>query len=147
MLKTFTVLSAVLAAVYSQKVRDPYHDVQPQQPFYLAPTDKFFIRGGINPQENTIKYWHDVSSDIVRQRLQTIQRTGVAKNVILFLGDGMSIPTITAARIYLGQLNNEAGENSKLSFEKFPYTGLSKVDMVPMLDRKEINYLNETKKA
>ena len=34
-----------------------------------------------------------------------IQQRGVnpAKNVILFVGDGMSIPTITAARIYAGQ--------------------------------------------
>ncbi|ERL84010.1 hypothetical protein D910_01329 [Dendroctonus ponderosae] len=43
-----------------------------------------------------------------------------AKNVILFLGDGMSIPTIAATRVYLG------GEEKSLSFEQFPYTGLSK---------------------
>ena len=29
--------------------------------------------------------------------------TGKAKNVILFVGDGMSIPTITASRIFDGQ--------------------------------------------
>lgn len=51
----------------------------------------------------------------------------VAKNVIMFLGDGMSIPTLTAARIYLGQLSNESGEEQYLSFERFPYTALSKV--------------------
>lgn len=54
----------------------------------------------------------------------------VAKNVILFLGDGMSIPTLTAARIYLGQLNNDSGEEQQLSFEKFPHTALSKVSLV-----------------
>lgn len=50
-----------------------------------------------------------------------------AKNVIMFLGDGMSIATVTAARIYKGQLENMTGEEQRLSWEKFPYTGLSKV--------------------
>jgi alkaline phosphatase len=52
---------------------------------------------------------------------------GVAKNVILYLGDGMSIPTITAARILKGQLQGHTGEETKLSFEEFPIAGLSKV--------------------
>lgn len=47
-----------------------------------------------------------------------------AKNVILFLGDGMSIPTIAATRVYLG------GEEMSLSFEQFPYAGLSKVKTI-----------------
>lgn len=55
------------------------------------------------------------------------QLHGVAKNVIFFIGDGMSIATLTAARIYMGQLENKTGESEMLSFEKFPYTGLSKV--------------------
>lgn len=38
----------------------------------------------------------------------------------------MSIPTVTAARIRLGQLKGRHGEESQLSFEKFPYVGLSK---------------------
>lgn len=41
--------------------------------------------------------------------------------MIFFLGDGMSIPTIAATRVYSG------GEEKQLSFESFPYTGLSKV--------------------
>lgn len=52
---------------------------------------------------------------------------GVAKNVIVFVGDGMGISTITAARIYQGQTKDGLGEASRLSFESFPYTGLSKV--------------------
>lgn len=50
-----------------------------------------------------------------------------AKNVILFMGDGMSIPTLAASRVYMSQIYNEGGEESQLSFEKFPFTGLSKV--------------------
>jgi len=52
--------------------------------------------------------------------------TGKAKNVILFVGDGMSIPTITASRIFDGQKKGVDGESNKLSFEEFPYAALSK---------------------
>ena len=51
----------------------------------------------------------------------------VAKNVILFIGDGMGISTVTAARILRGQLNNMTGEETVLEFEKFPHVALSKV--------------------
>lgn len=49
-----------------------------------------------------------------------------AKNVILFIGDGMGISTITAARIYEGQKRGMTGEENSLSFEKFPQTALVK---------------------
>ena len=51
---------------------------------------------------------------------------GKAKNLILFLGDGMSLTTITAARILEGQRNGASGEEHRLSFEDFPYTALSR---------------------
>lgn len=49
-----------------------------------------------------------------------------AKNVILFLGDGMGVTTITASRILEGQMRGESGEENKLSFEQFPFVALSK---------------------
>lgn len=49
-----------------------------------------------------------------------------AKNVILFVGDGMGISTITAARIYEGQKRGQTGEENQLSFEKFPQSALVK---------------------
>ncbi len=49
-----------------------------------------------------------------------------AKNIILFVGDGMGISTITAARILDGQNKGLAGEENSLSFESFPFTGLAK---------------------
>uniref|UniRef100_A0A1B6DLR4 Alkaline phosphatase n=1 Tax=Clastoptera arizonana TaxID=38151 RepID=A0A1B6DLR4_9HEMI len=76
--------------------------------------------------ENNISYWRDQGISTIKERAAVTHITSTAKNIILFLGDGMSIPTLAAARIYLGQLNGSAGENSKLSFEKFPYTGFSK---------------------
>jgi len=41
------------------------------------------------------------------------------KNAILFLGDGMGITTITAARIFEGQSKELDGESNALSFESF----------------------------
>ena len=49
-----------------------------------------------------------------------------AKNVILFLGDGMGISTVTAARIYAGQLKGATGEEYSLAFETFPNLALIK---------------------
>jgi alkaline phosphatase len=49
-----------------------------------------------------------------------------AKNVILFIGDGMGVSTITASRIFDGQQKGGHGEENSLSFEKLPYLALSK---------------------
>ncbi len=49
-----------------------------------------------------------------------------AKNIILFVGDGMSITTVAASRIYEGQLKGQSGEENLLSFETMPYSGFSK---------------------
>ncbi len=49
-----------------------------------------------------------------------------AKNVILFVGDGMGLSTVAAARILEGQLKGRSGEENALSFERFPYLSLSK---------------------
>lgn len=57
---------------------------------------------------------------------RTKVRKGKAKNVILFIGDGMGVSTLTAARIYGGQRRGESGEENRLSFEEFPYSALSK---------------------
>jgi len=53
--------------------------------------------------------------------------TGKAKNVIMFVVDGLSIPTITAARIMEGQDQDVDGASHSLAFEKLlPHTALVK---------------------
>jgi len=42
-----------------------------------------------------------------------------SKNAVIFIGDGMGITTITAARIFEGQQLNIDGEQNSLSFEAF----------------------------
>ncbi len=49
-----------------------------------------------------------------------------ARNVIVFLGDGMSLPTIAAAHVRAGQLKGVDGESYRLSFERFPFSALSR---------------------
>ncbi len=53
-------------------------------------------------------------------------KKGKAKNVILFVGDGMGITTLTAARILEGQMRGSSGEENLLSFEQFPSMALSR---------------------
>lgn len=47
-----------------------------------------------------------------------------ARNVILFIGDGMGVSTLTAARIYEGQKRGVDGASNLLSFERFPALAL-----------------------
>lgn len=49
-----------------------------------------------------------------------------ARNVILFIGDGMGPSTVTAARIFAGQQAGLDGEEYSLAFEKFPQLALVK---------------------
>jgi len=49
-----------------------------------------------------------------------------AKNVILFIGDGMGISTITAARIFDGQSQGKKGEEHQLAFDTFENVALIK---------------------
>ena len=49
-----------------------------------------------------------------------------ARNVILFVGDGMGISTVTAARIFDGQSQGMLGEEHELVFETFPHVALVK---------------------
>ena len=70
--------------------------------------------------------WDTASKAFITQgkALQDDRRR--ARNVVLFVGDGMGISTLTAARILEGQLKGKTGEENRLSFENFPYSALSK---------------------
>ena len=49
-----------------------------------------------------------------------------ARNVILFIGDGMGVSTVTAARIFDGQSQGKTGEEHVLAFEDFENVALIK---------------------
>jgi alkaline phosphatase len=54
------------------------------------------------------------------------EKNARARNVILFVGDGMGIATVTAARILDGQRRGGGGEDNVLPFERFPQSALSR---------------------
>jgi alkaline phosphatase len=70
--------------------------------------------------------WYREGREAVARAKQNVPIIGKAKNVILFIGDGMGITTVTAARILEGQQRGGPGEENFLSFEKFPNTALIK---------------------
>jgi alkaline phosphatase len=57
------------------------------------------------------------------KRLQVHRR---AKNIILFIGDGMGVSTITATRIFGKGTAHPNNPTNSLSFEAFPYRAMSK---------------------
>ena len=48
-------------------------------------------------------YWNDLSLRDIERARHNVPNVAVAKHVILFLGDGMGISTVTAARILKGK--------------------------------------------
>ena len=76
-----------------------------------------------HPQGETPQWWY---SSGAAQAAANGAMAGKAKNVILFLGDGMSLTTVAAARILEGQRKGSSGEENLLSWERFPATAFSK---------------------
>lgn len=70
--------------------------------------------------------WYDGAQATLAERRALAPITGRAKNVILFVADGMDPTTVAAARIYDGQSRGEDGEENLLSFERFPHLAMAK---------------------
>lgn len=77
------------------------------------------------------EFWYEEARSALRRRLQqnppSAGTKAHARNVILFVGDGMSLTTITAARILRGQRLGRLGEEHELAWDKFPAVALVKV--------------------
>ncbi|MEI6858342.1 MAG: alkaline phosphatase [Shewanella sp.] len=86
------------------------------------------IDGGDGKDWTTVNEWYiDGQNRVTQAGERTVNnQAGAAKNIILFVGDGMGISTVTAARILDGQLKGMTGEENSLSFETLPYLGLAK---------------------
>lgn len=80
-----------------------------------------------NEVELDTEFWVNEAQQALRTRLADHMNNGIAKNVIMFLGDGLSVSTLAAARTLLGQREGRTGEETRLSFEEFPIVGLAKV--------------------
>uniref|UniRef100_A0A8C0TTS6 Alkaline phosphatase n=1 Tax=Canis lupus familiaris TaxID=9615 RepID=A0A8C0TTS6_CANLF len=82
--------------------------------------------GIIPAEEEDPAFWNRQAAQALdaAKKLQPIQTA--AKNLILFLGDGMGVPTVTATRILKGQINDNLGPETPLAMDQFPYLALSK---------------------
>lgn len=76
---------------------------------------------GVLPNVQKESHWFVDGQQSVMAKTKLTTRNK-AKNVILFVGDGMGLSTLTAARILDGQNKGNSGEEGYLSFESFPYS-------------------------
>ena len=79
----------------------------------------------ILPTSQKGNIWFINAAAQLQQKL-SLKSSDKAKNVILFVGDGMGVSTLTAARILEGQRQGRPGEENLLSFESFPFSTLVK---------------------
>jgi alkaline phosphatase len=86
------------------------------------------VLGGSKPagDANSAAAWREQGRKAVAASRALAPAAGRARNVVIFIGDGMGVATVTAARILDGQLRGEPGEENQLAFERLPYVSLIK---------------------
>lgn len=116
----FVVLLTVVIAVARAGITDRYHPDEPRGVHSSSSSRA-------SDKERETKHWADEAVAGIEERLRRQNNRNVARNIVMFLGDGMSVPTLAAARTLLGQRLGSTGEEHQLSFEAFPTSGFSKV--------------------
>ncbi|KAF4796066.1 hypothetical protein TURU_086949 [Turdus rufiventris] len=77
-------------------------------------------------EEEDPSFWNKQAAEAIEASFNIQPKIRQAKNLILFLGDGFGVPSITATRILKGQLKNQTGPETPLALDAFPYVALSK---------------------
>ena len=96
-------------------------------PLFLIADIDYWKKLGFRDIHDALQRYADMRGESIPQ---AVSKTKFPKNVILFIGDGMSIATVTGARIHKGQkLFKQSGEEQFLSWERFPASALMKVNM------------------
>ncbi|XP_012277705.1 alkaline phosphatase [Orussus abietinus] len=89
------------------------------------------VRAG--DQERQI--WYEAAARAIETRVRAAATSsgtgstppsGMARGVVLFVGDGMGMSTLTAARILSGQRQGNAGEEARLAWDDFPAVALAR---------------------
>ncbi|KAK0087435.1 hypothetical protein PV325_000991 [Microctonus aethiopoides] len=83
------------------------------------------LKSGSTDYED-MSFWMKSGQENLQKILSQRNIEKRAKNIIIFIGDGMGMASITAGRIFTGQRKGGSGEEYKLAFETFPNTGFSK---------------------
>ncbi|RKQ69178.1 alkaline phosphatase [Litorimonas taeanensis] len=79
----------------------------------------------VSEKTNSASESAKLSSADAQKKLKKSENNS-AKNIILFVGDGMGVSTVTAARIFDGQSQGKSGEENTLAFEEFQNVALIK---------------------
>ncbi len=79
-----------------------------------------------SPAPSGPEHWRRLGHEALARARALAPAGRPARNAILFLGDGMSLDTVGAARILEGQQRGEPGEENLLAFESFPHVALVK---------------------
>ncbi|CAL7951458.1 unnamed protein product [Xylocopa violacea] len=90
------------------------------------------VRAGEQERE----VWYEAATSAIEARIRasaasssvsgTTPPGGVARGVVLFVGDGMGMSTLTAARILSGQRHGNTGEEAQLAWDSFPAVALAR---------------------
>lgn len=70
--------------------------------------------------------WFTQGEAAIAERVARQPNTGRARNVILFVGDGMGVGTNYAIRLKAGQAAGGLGDDHSLPYDAFPYSSLIK---------------------
>jgi len=96
---------------------------QPQSAAVTGPSVAIEAPAISRPQGETSAWWFLSGAAAAAERGAP---RGRARNLVLFVGDGMGMTTVAAARILEGQRNGAPGEEHRLVFENFPHTAFSR---------------------
>ena len=77
-------------------------------------------------------YWYNLNYELIKQKISFFglkpENLNRVKNVVLFIGDGMGLTTVTASRVYKQQ--KMKNEEEKLAFDDFPASAFIRTDTV-----------------
>ena len=104
--------AAAIYALATSAVAAPKHPAAPKR--------------AVNALPQAADPYYTDAEDQIEATLSLKPNTTQAKNVILFVGDGMGITTVTASRIYQGQKAKRDGVSNKLVFESLPWSAFSR---------------------
>lgn len=116
------VVGVPLAACEVQTTPEVTARAAPTPEVYAGPGPDAASRNSLQADD---PYFRAAAARLAQVRAEP-RREGRAKNLILFVGDGMGVSTITAARIYAGQAQGLDGESFALTVDRFPHHALSR---------------------
>jgi hypothetical protein len=95
------------------------------------PSLGFYFFFDFHFSSDSLEYWENLARGQLMSRAPIAIGTRRPKNVVFFLGDGMGMAAVTAARIHKGQKMRLENNQQPLFFEQFLYAGHVKAGLLP----------------